>query len=293
MKRRTQRESRRGFTLIELLVVISIIVMLMAMLLPALQRVRKQARAVVCQSRHRQWGVNFALYQAEYDGRFPYHPYWRWREGLHTTEEHSYFVPWPYPMEIYGDRDSQDIMLCPMATKPPVLDHPLATSYVGETFGTWVEQVTPNLRKSNPECDFYIGRDVYLGSYAVNTRLMSNLAGKVKPSALPTLFDCRVGTCHFEDASFDMPPPWEDWQRPEGHASTSIYQYYRGAFTAINRHQGGTDVLFLDGSVRKVGLKELWTLQWHEKFDTHGPWTKAGGARPGNWPEWMRNFKDY
>jgi len=42
---------RRGFTLIELLVVISIIALLMAILMPALARVRNQAKTVICQNR--------------------------------------------------------------------------------------------------------------------------------------------------------------------------------------------------------------------------------------------------
>jgi len=59
------------------------------------------------------------------------------------------------------------------------------------------------------------------------------------------------------------------------------------------RDDGGINFVFLDWSVRKVGLKELWTLKWDREFDTAGPWTKAGGVRPGDWPEWMRRFKDY
>jgi prepilin-type processing-associated H-X9-DG protein len=61
----------------------------------------------------------------------------------------------------------------------------------------------------------------------------------------------------------------------------------------INRHHGGVNYLFLDWSVRKVGLKELWTLKWYKDFDTRGPWTKAGGVQPEDWPPWMRRFKDY
>ncbi len=61
----------------------------------------------------------------------------------------------------------------------------------------------------------------------------------------------------------------------------------------INRHNGGINSLFMDWTVRKVGLKELWTLKWHKEFNTHNPWTKAGGVRPEDWPEWMRSFKDY
>jgi len=49
----------------------------------------------------------------------------------------------------------------------------------------------------------------------------------------------------------------------------------------------------MDWSVRKVGPKELWTLKWHRKFDTANDWTIAGGVKPEDWPEWMRNFKDY
>jgi prepilin-type processing-associated H-X9-DG protein len=61
----------------------------------------------------------------------------------------------------------------------------------------------------------------------------------------------------------------------------------------INRHDGTVNVCFVDFSVRKVGLKELWTLKWHRQFATNGPWTRLGGAKAGDWPPWMRGFKDY
>jgi len=288
-KRKRPRPHANAFTLIELLVVISIIVLLMALLLPALQRVRRQARAVVCQSRQREWGVRFAAYQSECDGRFPYHRGFAWPEGAEAMPRYGLRGSWPYGMKIFGEPDVEEIMLCPMASKPPALVHPFPHRYFGETFLAWVEQVPPGLRKSNPEWNYYIGRDVYVGSYAVNGRLASKIAGKVKPSALPTLFDSRVGFCQFEDASSDAPPPWEDWER----SLATDTQYMRASAMAINRHQGSINVLFLDGAVRRVGLKELWTLQWHEQFDTTGPWTKAGGVSPIAWPQWMRNFKDY
>jgi prepilin-type processing-associated H-X9-DG protein len=64
-------------------------------------------------------------------------------------------------------------------------------------------------------------------------------------------------------------------------------------YFCLHRHGGYVNGLFLDWSVRKIGLKELWTLKWHRSYDTAGPWTKAGGVRPQDWPEWMRKFKDY
>jgi prepilin-type N-terminal cleavage/methylation domain-containing protein len=61
----------RGFTLIELLVVIAIIALLMSILVPAMARVRKQARAVACQSNLKQWGTIWAMYTDDNNGLFP------------------------------------------------------------------------------------------------------------------------------------------------------------------------------------------------------------------------------
>ena len=60
----------------------------------------------------------------------------------------------------------------------------------------------------------------------------------------------------------------------------------------MNRHNGGINSLFMDWSVRKVNLKQLWGLKWHRGYDTTGPWTRAGGVRPEDWPKWMRRFRN-
>ncbi|AQQ70437.1 putative major pilin subunit [Limihaloglobus sulfuriphilus] len=61
----------RGFTLIELLVVISIIALLMAILMPALSRVRESAKTLTCQANAKQIGTLIALHQADNNGKVP------------------------------------------------------------------------------------------------------------------------------------------------------------------------------------------------------------------------------
>jgi prepilin-type N-terminal cleavage/methylation domain-containing protein len=60
-------ERKHGFTLVELLVVISIIALLMAVILPALNKAREQAKRVVCSSDLKQIGIAMIAYTAETD----------------------------------------------------------------------------------------------------------------------------------------------------------------------------------------------------------------------------------
>jgi prepilin-type N-terminal cleavage/methylation domain-containing protein/prepilin-type processing-associated H-X9-DG protein len=60
-----------GFTLIEILVVIGIIALLMALLLPALERAREHANVVRCATHLQQIGQSLALYANENRGDYP------------------------------------------------------------------------------------------------------------------------------------------------------------------------------------------------------------------------------
>jgi len=64
-------EQKRAFTLIELLVVISIISMLMAILLPAFGRVRRQARSLVSMSNQKQITSAVNFFASDNDERYP------------------------------------------------------------------------------------------------------------------------------------------------------------------------------------------------------------------------------
>jgi prepilin-type N-terminal cleavage/methylation domain-containing protein/prepilin-type processing-associated H-X9-DG protein len=94
---RNRRET--GFTLIELLVVIAIIVILAAMLLPALARSKDQARSTVCKNHLHQMGIAMRLYVD--DTKF--YPYESSELGGNAEPPILYL--WPHAIQPYYQRD--------------------------------------------------------------------------------------------------------------------------------------------------------------------------------------------
>jgi prepilin-type N-terminal cleavage/methylation domain-containing protein/prepilin-type processing-associated H-X9-DG protein len=105
----TAAVERRGFTLIELLVVIAIIALLMAILMPALQRVRKQAKAVVCRNNLKQIGYGVSFYAENFDLLIPR------GHGSATAIEPWFILFMPYLAQkpIDDDYRSVKIFRCP------------------------------------------------------------------------------------------------------------------------------------------------------------------------------------
>jgi prepilin-type N-terminal cleavage/methylation domain-containing protein/prepilin-type processing-associated H-X9-DG protein len=64
-------QQRKAFTLVEMLVVIGIIAILIAVLMPALNKARAMAQAVQCGSNLHQIYLSYCEYQVEYKGYYP------------------------------------------------------------------------------------------------------------------------------------------------------------------------------------------------------------------------------
>ena len=103
-----------GFTLVELLIVISIISVLAAILFPALNRVRRAANAVVCQSNIRTIGFAYATYSESCDGFLPpAYTYVGCKDILHQYAEPVDGILHWSGMLLEAGYVAEDAFLCP------------------------------------------------------------------------------------------------------------------------------------------------------------------------------------
>jgi len=133
------RRKYGGFTLIELLVVIAIIAILMAILMPSLNRVREQARDISCRSNVKQIGLVIFMYLQENEFKMPRvmwddwswcnENHWRHSDGRYykPTEPDSY---WGTAFKSYVTET--DIFGCPSLRRNHEMD--AATKLYGDDF---------------------------------------------------------------------------------------------------------------------------------------------------------------
>jgi prepilin-type N-terminal cleavage/methylation domain-containing protein len=275
----------KGFTLIELLVVIAIIALLMGILMPALQRVRQQARSVACLSKLKQWALYFAMYAEDNSGRF-----------MAGSTAQPTANRWVSALGDYYKWDDE-FTCCPNATKPWVDEYGVSEGAEGHVSGAGVTMAWGYMGMSGSRSHW---PKQMKGSYGINGWVVDPQPGREPHPELgtPDYFwrgPNVAGAAHvplFLDAQ-----RYNGWALSKNRAPTYSGEEWNddaqmGRY-CLNRHGGFLGCLFLDLAARKVGLKELWTFKWHKGYNQAGPWTKAGGAIGSDWPDWMRNFKDY
>jgi len=242
----------KGFTLIELLVVISIIALLMSILMPALAKTQEMAKSVICQSQLKQWCIVFEMYTEANKNLFP--------EELGLTGE--------YLKNYYKD---DQLLLCPSAKKPytegarnPFGAHFFYEGLASYGHNSWIT--------SKPAAS---GTDVDDGSWLWKTTIIKR-GGEV-----PMVFDC-AGWQNACPHHYDQPPLYDGHMEYDTNASEMRY-------VCLNRHMQSVNMAFVDMSVRRVWLKELWNLRWHRQW-----WDKEDYPEPdwniGN--GWMKRMRE-
>jgi prepilin-type N-terminal cleavage/methylation domain-containing protein/prepilin-type processing-associated H-X9-DG protein len=291
---------QRGFTLVELLVVIAIIALLMSILMPALGRVRKQAKMVMCQANLKQWALSFSMYVDTYEGSFPRGWCGDGYTGFSTPEEHanSYWMQALRPY--YGN--AHDLRCCPLAMIPGTRagGGMYGGALLDSTFSAWGTAGDPTEldRIGEPFSGWSYFTVGDYGSYGWN-----GWCGDPPPDVDPKLTQDHPVIWNWRKASVkgtgNIPlitaNQWIDgWPRhddsppklrgqPWGESGNqNMARFFQ------DRHDGSVNAAFLDWSVKRLGLKQLYDIKWHRTFDLN--------ADKPVWEEeapWAKNVKDY
>lgn len=243
----------RGLTLIELLMVIALAMTLIAILLPALGRVRKIGRQTSCASNLRQIVAAHVAHSNDNDGTIiPI-----------VTQDGEW---WTVSLLDYHDGD--DVLYCPetRVQTTPVL----GTLGFGGRDSTWFDGIQ---YPSDPMAAGSYGQNMWVNDFRDSVTLWGHPADlhwgatleMVDSTKIPLVADCVwVGGYPYDS---DVPSATEwDGTLGGGH-QTNRY--------ATNRHNDAVEVGFIDGSARHVNIPDLWTLRWNHEYTPQAvtvPW---------------------
>jgi len=262
------RNRRMGFTLIELLVVISIIALLIAILMPALNKARDQAKATLCASQLKQFGLAWNYYAEDNDGSNIWYapPSKRDQGGFWFYQLGPYFGDKKFGRG-KGDthKGIMTILNCPAT-------HPWNAEEFPDTFGYGGYNMSWRWRTPTDEH----GRiEYHEGSYTLNGWMQQ------RPSGSDARFYQK-----YDEAKNDIPlicdggwvDTWPDNQdinethdfldlKGSGIPGTG-YRMYPNELTRIllKRHGRAINILFKGTQVVRVPLEEVCQYKWHKFF---------------------------
>ncbi|NQV35654.1 MAG: type II secretion system protein [Phycisphaeraceae bacterium] len=261
----------KGFTLIELLVVIAIIAVLMGILMPALSKVRKQARGAACLSQIKQWSLMWDMYFNQNEGRMP-----DVEKGVGIAGGGWHRGFWVSVLRQGWDK-RPELLSCPSAKKT----NPDGSSHGG---AQWTYHM-PQYLDVEGGLDASYAMNLWACSIGRNITSLQNRPRKyhwmnvknVKQAGeVPLFLDAmwRGGGPHWDNTNAITPPNENGEWQGAGHEMKHF---------AMDRHGGGVNVLFMDSSARKVAVKDLWGLNWHKDY----PQARAKTMSASWWGPWL------
>jgi prepilin-type N-terminal cleavage/methylation domain-containing protein len=265
MNKRKTMKREKGFTLIELLVVIAIIAMLLAILVPGLQKVKESAKEIVCRTNIRSLSLGFRLYAETNNGKV---------FGYGSEGNHNLWLQ--QIQDQVGEIDK--VRYCP-STKLNPADPALNFEWprgLGTAKFTWIWPYGAVDSNGNPIPPGDVIEDAEHGSYGINGWLYSdtgssnawNTANPTNSTSIPIFADCRWVDGWPSDT--DVCPAGLDLNTGGGGGMMGRF--------LINRHGDEINVGFIDNHQESIKLEMLWNLKWSKQFQTKGVMTRTDGS---------------
>ncbi len=253
----------QGFTLIELLVVIAIIALLLAIIMPALRKVKEQAQFIICQNNLRSYGIIGTMYTAENDGSMPdpwrsiyseveytgeQERYCRWHNADYDLSQHPEYAGslWPY-LEMKGAN------LCPRfktISKKHGIRHPLHVDSI---------PIVPQ---------FGFSMNGFLGAYnaehaTVRLDYIEKISKVTRPSDVFFFAEENMWQNQYTNTVLNDNALISKWNNDDPNPVTFVdaFATFHKA-RDVDMNEGVSNAVFADGHIQTVEAKDTHKFAW-------------------------------